>query len=98
MGAVSAFTDRNLSLPTSEQLLLVRMVLEPFLHAWMESGPLLLAWMESEQLLLAWMVFRAVVSCLDGVRSSCFLLGWCASVLALVSSVGAMVVSFDVKY
>ena len=88
MGAVSAFKDRNLSLPTSEQLLLVRMVLEPFL----------LAWMESEQLLLAWMVFRAVVSCLDGVRSSCFLLGWCASVLALVSSVGAMVVSFDVKY
>ena len=88
MGAVSVFTDRNLSLPTSEQLLLVRMVLEPFL----------LAWMESEPLLLAWMVFRAVVSCLDGVRSSCFLLGWCASVLALVSSVGAMVVSFDVKY
>ena len=98
MGAVSVFTDRNLSLPTSEQLLIVRIVLEPFLLAWMESEPLLLAWMESEQLLLAWMVFRAVVSCLDGVRSSCFLLGWCASVLALVSSVGAMVVSFDVKY
>ena len=46
MGAVSAFTDRSRSLPTSEKLLLVRMVLEPF-H---------LAWMESEQLLLAWMV------------------------------------------
>ena len=56
MGAVSAFTDRNLSLPTSEQLLLVRMVLEPFLLAWMESEPLLLALMELEQLLLAWMV------------------------------------------
>ena len=98
MGAVSAFTDRNHSLPTSEQLFLVRMVLEPFFLAWMESEPLLLAWMESEQLLLPRMVFRAVVSCLDGVRSSCFLLGWCASVLALVSSVGAMVVSFDVKY
>ena len=54
--------------------------------------------MESEQLLLARMVFIAVVSCLDGVWSSCFLFGWCASVLALVSSVGAMVVSFDVKY
>ena len=59
--------------------------------------------MESEQLLLARMVFIAVVSCLDGVRSSWFLLGWCASVvcasvLALVSSVGAMVVSLDVRY
>ena len=86
MGAVSAFTDRNLSLPTSEQLLLVRMVLEPFLLAWMESEPLLLAWMESEQLLLAWMVFRAVVSCLDGVRSSWFLLGWCASVVCFCAS------------
>ena len=98
MGAVSAFTDRNLSLPTSEQLLVVRMVLEPFLLALMESEPLILARMESEQLFLAWMVIRAVVSCLDGVRSSFFLLGWWASVLALVSSVGAMVVSFDVKY
>ena len=57
MGAVSAFTDRNLSLPTSEHLLLVRMVLEPFL----------LAWMELEPLLLAWMAIGAVASCLDGV-------------------------------
>ena len=72
MGAVSAFTDRNLSLPTSEQLLLVRMVLEPFLLAWMESEPLLLAWMESEQLLLARMVY-----------SSCFLLGWRSEQLLL---------------
>ena len=38
MGAVRDFTDRNLSLPTSEQLLLVRMVLEPFLLAWMGVG------------------------------------------------------------
>ena len=67
MGAVSAFTDRNLSLPTSEHLLLVRMVLEPFLLAWMELEPLLLAQMELEQLLLAWMAIGAVASCLDGV-------------------------------
>ena len=67
MGAVSAFTDRNLSLPTSEQLLLVKMVLEPFLLAWMELEPLLLAQMELEQLLLAWMAIGAVASCLDGV-------------------------------
>ena len=67
MGAVSAFTDMNLSLPTSEQLLLVRMVLEPFLLAWMELEPLLLAQMELEQLLLAWMAIGAVASCLDGV-------------------------------
>ena len=86
MGTVSAFTDRNLSLPTSEQLLLVRMVLEPFLLAWMELEPLFLARMESEQLLLARMVFIAVVSCLDGVRSSCFLLGWCASVVCSCAS------------
>ena len=43
MGAVSVFTDRNLSLPTLEQLLIVRIVLEPFLLAWMESEPLFLA-------------------------------------------------------
>ena len=43
MGAVSVFTDRNLSLPTSEQLLLDKIVLEPFLLAWMESEPLFLA-------------------------------------------------------
>ena len=58
--------------------------------------------MESEQLLLARMVFIAVVSCLDGFGAvgSCLdgVHLWCASVLALVSSVGAMVVSFDVKY
>ena len=58
----------------------------------MEPEPLFFVRMESEQLLLARMVFIAVVSCLDGVHL------WCASVLALVSSVGAMVVSFDVKY
>ena len=86
MGALSAFTDRNLSLPTSEQLLLVRMVLKPFLLAWMELEPLFLARMESEQLPLASMVFRAVVSCLDGNRSSCFLLGWCASVVCFCAS------------
>ena len=67
MGAVSAFTDRNLSLPTSEHLLLVRMVLEPFFLAWMELEPLLLAQMELEQLFLAWMAIGAVASCLDGV-------------------------------
>ena len=67
MDAVSAFTDRNLSLPTSEQLLFVRMVLEPFLLAWMELEPLLLAQMELEQLLLAWMAIGAVASCMDGV-------------------------------
>ena len=86
MGAVSVFTDRNLSLPTSEQLLIVRIVLEPFfLLGWSRSHCFLLR-MESEQLLLARMVFIAVVSCLDGVRSSWFLLGWCASVVCFCTS------------
>ena len=73
MGAVSVFTDRNLSLPTSEQLLVDKIVLEPFL----------LAWMESEPLFLAQDGVGAVASCQDGIYSSCFLLGWRSEQLLL---------------
>ena len=81
MGAVSAFTDRNLSLPTSEKLLLADV--EAFASCWWWSSCFLLGWWWSScflmvvgQLLLAWMVVEhllldgggAVASCLDGVQ------------------------------
>ena len=101
MGAVSVFTDRNLSLPTSEQILLgwccsdgVGAVASCF--GGVGAIASCLDGIEVADLCLDGV--EAVASCLDGARTCCFLLGWCASVLALVSSADAMVAPFDVKY
>ena len=69
MGAVSAFTDRNLSLPTSELVLDGAGADTSYLDG---AGAVVFCWCWSSWLLLGWCwsscLDEAVVSCLDGVQ------------------------------
>ena len=71
MGAVSAFTDRNLSMPTSEQLLKDGV---EAISSCLDGVGAIASCLDG---------VGAVASCKDGVQSSCFLLGWCSEQLLL---------------